>query len=45
MTMHYAVDPRVSNWTLATATMPGERHVYPTITQSATRRSMPDARS
>jgi hypothetical protein len=26
-------DVRVSNWTLATGTRPGERHVYPSLPQ------------
>lgn len=46
MTSHdNASDLRVSNWTLATGTKPGERHVYAPVVQSASRHSKADARS
>ncbi len=38
-----AVDPDVSNWTLATGTKPGERHVYSGNTVSVVRRELPRA--
>ena len=38
-------DVAVSNWTLATGTRPGERHVYPTVPQSNAQPSAPGARS
>jgi|RhiMetdeSRZDD1v2_1073273.scaffolds.fasta_scaffold2500981_2 hypothetical protein len=33
-------DVPVSNWTLATGTKPGERHVYAPVPQSAERQSL-----
>jgi hypothetical protein len=36
---HNASDVRVSNWTLATDTRPGERHVYPGVRQTPGRPS------
>ena len=38
-----ASDARISNWTLATGTKPGERDVYPTISQSTQRSSVPES--
>jgi hypothetical protein len=42
---HDALHMPVSNWTLATGTRPGERHVYPTVRQSTARHAQPEARS
>jgi hypothetical protein len=39
-----ASEVRISNWTMATATRPGERHVYPANSLSTARRSAPDAK-
>jgi len=36
-------DTEVSNWTLATATKPGERHVYSGNTDNAARHVLPRA--
>jgi hypothetical protein len=38
-------DRRVSNWTLATGTVPGARHVYPAKPVRSERRSAPDDQS
>jgi hypothetical protein len=46
MTSHDTTsDVRLSNWTLATGTKPGERHVYPPVVQSTSRHSAADASS
>ena len=38
-------DVRLSNWTLATGTKPGERYVYPPVFQQSAPRSTTGARS
>jgi hypothetical protein len=40
---NHAADTDVSNWTLATATKPGERHVYSGKTENAARHVLPRA--
>lgn len=45
MTNPNASDVQMSNWSLATGTRPGERHVYPTVSQSTVRHSVPEATS
>lgn len=40
-----ASDAPVSNWTLATGTKPGERHVYAPVNQTTVRHSAKDDRS
>ena len=44
-TKDHALDARVSNWTLATGTKPGERHVHGIPSRRTARHSVPDARS
>jgi hypothetical protein len=44
-TNDHALDQQLSNWTLATGTKPGERHVYGATSRRTARHSVPDARS
>jgi hypothetical protein len=44
MTNESAPEMRVSNWTLATGTQAGERHVYPTVPQEVARPPVPNVR-
>ncbi len=45
MTNEDNTDVRISNWSLATATKPGERHVYSPITRSTARHVEPEGKS
>jgi hypothetical protein len=44
MTNDIASATTVSNWTLATGTRPGERHVYADVRQDVARPPAPDGR-
>ena len=45
MTNEDNTDVRISNWTLATGTKSGERHVYSPITKSTGRHVEPEVKS